>query len=93
MEMPQHSGRKPGENRLSAEDMLFYMEKFAETHLKGRITYNTEVLNIRRPSPPYSVTPPNWIVKVKDSAGVRDLGFDRIVLCTGVSLFYAMFCD
>ncbi len=86
MQMPRHPDRKPNDTRLSAEDMLFYMEKFADTLLKDRICYNTEVVKVRRAKPPYVIQPPNWIVTIKDKNGVRDLGFDRVVLCTGVRL-------
>lgn len=88
MDMPKHPDRKPEDARLSAEDMLFYMEKFAETYLKDRIHYNTEVLNIRRPSPDFVGNPPKWIVTIRDNFGVKELGFDRIVLCTGVRFTY-----
>ncbi|KAK0237298.1 FAD/NAD-P-binding domain-containing protein [Armillaria nabsnona] len=81
--MPRHPDRKASDTRLSAEDMLFYMEKFADTFLKDHICYNTEVINVRRPTPPFAVEPPNWVVTIRDKDGVRDLGFDRIVLCTG----------
>ncbi|KAF9049654.1 FAD/NAD-P-binding domain-containing protein [Hymenopellis radicata] len=84
MQMPRHPDRKPNDTRLSAEDMLFYMEKFADTLLKDRICYNTQVVKVRRAKPPYIIQPPNWIVTIKDKDGVRDLGFDRVVLCTGV---------
>ncbi|KAF8917111.1 FAD/NAD-P-binding domain-containing protein [Mucidula mucida] len=83
MQIPRHPDRKPNDTRLSAEDMLFYMEKFADTLLKDRICYNTEVVKVRRAKPPYVIQPPNWIVTIKDKNGVRDLGFDRVVLCTG----------
>ncbi len=85
--MPRHPDRKASDTRLSAEDMLFYMEKFADTFLKDHICYNTEVINVRRPTPPFAVEPPNWVVTIRDKDGVRDLGFDRIVLCTGVNTF------
>lgn len=84
MQMPRHPDRKPTDTRLSAEDMQFYMEKFADTLLKDRICYNTEVLKVRRSKSPYAMQPHNWIVTLKDKTGVRDLGYDRLVLCTGV---------
>lgn len=86
MEMPRHPSRDPKNNRLSAEDMQFYFEKFTETYLRDRISYETEVLNIRRPQPPFDSDPPNWIVKYrkKGSKGTREMGFHRIILCTGV---------
>ncbi|KAJ3934074.1 MAG: FAD/NAD(P)-binding domain-containing protein [Lentinula lateritia] len=85
MEMPRHPSRDPKNNRLSAEDMQFYFEKFTETYLRDRISYETEVLNIRRPQPPFDSDPPNWIVKYrkKGSKGTREMGFHRIILCTG----------
>lgn len=83
MQMPRHPDRKPKDTRLSAEDMLFYMEKFADTLLKDRICYNTEVLKIKRTKALYARFH-SWTVTIKDKAGVRDLGFDRLVLCTGV---------
>ncbi|KAF5366762.1 hypothetical protein D9758_006503 [Tetrapyrgos nigripes] len=85
LDMPQHPARGPGDQRLSAEDMHFYMKKFAETFLRDRISYNTEVLNVRRPRPPFSSDPPNWIVTCQDNQTGETIerGFDRIVLCTG----------
>ncbi|THU85521.1 FAD/NAD-P-binding domain-containing protein [Dendrothele bispora CBS 962.96] len=85
LEMPRHPERGPDNQRLSAEDMHFYMEKFTETFLRDRISYNTEVLNIRRPTPPFSADPPNWIVTVRDNktGNIVERGYDRVVLCTG----------
>ncbi|KAJ3796856.1 FAD/NAD(P)-binding domain-containing protein [Lentinula aff. detonsa] len=85
MEMPRHPSRDPKTTRLSAEDMQFYFEKFTETYLRDRISFETEVLNIRRPQPPFDSDPPNWIVKYRKRGRreVREKGFHRIVLCTG----------
>lgn len=46
MPPPSQASRTGG--RLSGEDLVAYMESFAERFLKGRIRYQTEVLNIRR---------------------------------------------
>ncbi|KAE9390382.1 FAD/NAD(P)-binding domain-containing protein [Gymnopus androsaceus JB14] len=85
LEMPRHPSRDPKNNRLSAEDMQFYFEKFTDTYLRDRITYNTQVLNIRRPKPPFHSDPPNWVVsyRTKGKDEVKEMGFHRIVLCTG----------
>ncbi|KAJ4480867.1 FAD/NAD-P-binding domain-containing protein [Lentinula aciculospora] len=85
MEMPRHPSRDPKDTRLSAEDMQFYFEKFTETYLRDRISFETEVLKIRRPQPPFDSDPPNWIVKFRKRGKkeVREMGFHRIVLCTG----------
>ncbi|KIK66415.1 hypothetical protein GYMLUDRAFT_38202 [Collybiopsis luxurians FD-317 M1] len=85
LEMPQHPSRSTKNARLSAEDMQFYFEKFAETYLRDRITYDTEALNIRRPKPPFDSNPPNWIVSYRKNGAdqVKEMGFHRIVLCTG----------
>ncbi|KAF5388998.1 hypothetical protein D9757_005121 [Collybiopsis confluens] len=90
LQMPENP-RRNGQKRLSAEDMQFYFEKFAETYLRDRINYDTEVLNIRRPKPPFqdSNSDPllNWVVSYrvhgKNGTEVKKMGFHRIVLCTG----------
>jgi len=89
--MPHHPARGPDAQRLGAEDMHFYMQKFADTFLRDRISYNTEVVNIKRPTPPFSSDPPNWIVTVRDNktGNVTERGYDRVVLCTGVRCFHS----
>ncbi|KAF9074343.1 FAD/NAD(P)-binding domain-containing protein [Rhodocollybia butyracea] len=85
LEMPKHPSRDPKRARLSAEDMQFYFEKFADTYLRDRISYETEVVNIARPKPPFDSDPPNWVVSYlsKGADQVDRMGFHRIVLCTG----------
>ncbi|KAJ3727425.1 FAD/NAD(P)-binding domain-containing protein [Lentinula raphanica] len=86
MEMPRHPSRDPKSTRLSAEDMQFYFEKFTDTYLRDRISFETEVLNIRRPKPPFDSDPLNWVVKYRKRGmreAFRERGFHRIVLCTG----------
>lgn len=68
--------------RLSGEDVRQYMEDFAERFLKGKIRFETEVLNIRRGDHNRG-----WNVLVRDRcADTESVSYySRIILCTGVS--------
>ena len=69
--------------------MRMYMEAYADTFLSGCIRFNTEVVRIER-GPAGS----GWVVRVRSAAtgaheaAAEDLHFDRLVLCTGVSLYF-----
>ncbi|KAH7908576.1 FAD/NAD-P-binding domain-containing protein [Hygrophoropsis aurantiaca] len=78
MKVPGKSAETGG--RLTGEDMRDYMEAFADKFLKGRIRFETEVLNIRR----HSKTS-EWVLSVRSEgmAGQEELNFSRIVLCSG----------
>jgi hypothetical protein len=78
--MPPPSNASKTGGRLSGEDMCNYMERYANTYLKGKIKFEVEVLNIRRSADGC------WNVRVKNANGtVNDLEYARVVLCTGVS--------
>ena len=68
--------------RLSGEDVRQYMESFAEKFLKGKIRFETEVVNIRRGDHGRG-----WNVLVQDKrTGTKKVSYySRVVLCTGVS--------
>ena len=81
MHPPDNSVNTGG--RLSGEDVRKYMEDFAERFLKGKIRFETEVLNIRRGDHGRG-----WKVLVRDggTGGVEKVSYySRIILCTGVS--------
>lgn len=83
MRTPDSSAMTGG--RLSGEDVRQYMEDFAERFLKGRIRFETEVLNIRRGDHGRG-----WRVLVHDGqTGAEKVSYyARIILCTGVSLVH-----
>ena len=73
---------KDDSKRLSGFEMRDYMQKFAETYLKGAIRYGLRILGVARPKD----TSSGWDVRVED-VRTRDhqiLKFDKVVLCTGV---------
>ena len=67
-------------NRLSGEDMCAYMEKFADTFLRGKIRFETEILKTR------CAKDFGWEIEVQDlrTKDKEILTYARIVLCTGV---------
>jgi cation diffusion facilitator CzcD-associated flavoprotein CzcO len=82
MHAPDDSVKTGG--RLSGEDVRQYMEDFAERFLKGKIRFETEVLNLRRGDHGRG-----WKVLVREGGtGGKEkvLYYSRIILCTGVSL-------
>lgn len=76
--------------RLSGEDVQQYMEDFAERFLKGKVRFETEVLNIRRGDQDRG-----WNVLAYDKrTGTEKLSYySRIILCTGVSLTVTLIID
>ncbi|KAH8989242.1 FAD/NAD-P-binding domain-containing protein [Lactarius akahatsu] len=81
MRVPESHTKTGG--RLSGDNIRQYLEEFKERFLKGKIRFETEVLNIRRGDGGRG-----WSVLVhdKNSASaekVRVLYYPRIVLCTG----------
>lgn len=80
--MPPPSDASKTGGRLSGEDMCEYMEMFANTYLKDKIKFRTEIIGIRRSSPEGP-----WLISVQDKeTGASEvLEYSRIVLCTGVS--------
>ncbi|TFK37874.1 FAD/NAD-P-binding domain-containing protein [Crucibulum laeve] len=83
LDMPPPANAEKIGGRLSGYDMAAYMEKFADTFLKGKIRFHTEVLNVRRGE--YSP----WVITVSDVSDVSgedlpdDIEFDKVVVCTG----------
>ena len=81
MRAPDDSIKTGG--RLSGDDVQQYLEDFAERFLKGKIRFETEVLNVHRRD-----NGRGWKVLVRDrrTGGSEKVSyFSRIVLCTGVS--------
>jgi cation diffusion facilitator CzcD-associated flavoprotein CzcO len=79
MRAPDNSVKTGG--RLSGEDVRQYMEDFTERFLKGKIRFETEVLNIRRGDHGRG-----WKVLVRDgvAGGIETVSYySRIILCTG----------
>jgi len=83
MPMPEPHGSVETGGRLSGEDVRQYMESFAERFLKGKIRFETEVLNIRRGD-----LGRGWDVLVHDRRTDTEKVsyYSRVILCTGVSL-------
>jgi len=79
-----HGSVKTG-GRLSGEDVRQYMEGFAGRFLKGKIRFETEVLNIRRQDHGRG-----WNVLVRDRrTGTEKVSYySRVILCTGVSFVF-----
>ncbi|KAF8524988.1 hypothetical protein JB92DRAFT_2877960 [Gautieria morchelliformis] len=80
LQMPPPADSARSGARLSGLDMCSYMDAFAHKYLKGKIRFETEVLNVKR-VPDASF----WRLTVEDKkTGIREvLNFSRIVLCTG----------
>ncbi|OCH90140.1 FAD/NAD(P)-binding domain-containing protein [Obba rivulosa] len=81
--MPPPSNAEVTGGRLSGEDMRQYMESFAEHFLKGKIRYETEVLEIRVQSDDQQCR--QWHITVEDARSREQqvLIYDKVVLCTG----------
>jgi lysine/ornithine N-monooxygenase len=79
MKPPSNSSKTGG--RLTGEVMSEYMESFAALFLRNRITYSTEVLEIRRGNND------GWVIKSRDltTNTIQEYHYSKIVLCTGVS--------
>lgn len=89
--MPSPEGHTKTGGRLSGYDVQRYLEDFKERFLKGKIRFETEVLNIRRGD-----LGKGWSIHVRDTKDasaetVKVLYYPRIVLCTGVS-FISTLC-
>ena len=82
---PPEGHTKTG-GRLSGYDVRQYMEDFAERFLKGRIRFETEVLNIRKSDDHGQ----GWSIHVRGTKGAQVLNYPRIVLCTGVRFILAL---
>ncbi|KAN0138715.1 hypothetical protein V8E53_003703 [Lactarius tabidus] len=83
MPMPPPEDHTKTGGRLSGYNVRQYMEDFAERFLKGRIRFETEVLNIHKGDHGQG-----WSVHVRDRKGAsaetaKVLYYPRIVLCTG----------
>jgi cation diffusion facilitator CzcD-associated flavoprotein CzcO len=85
MPMREPRGSVKTGGRLSGEDVRQYMEGFAERFLKGKILFETEVLNIRRQDQGRG-----WNVLVRDRrTGTEKASYySRVILCTGVSFVF-----
>lgn len=81
MPMPKPDNARETGGRLTGEDMVLYMESFADRFLNGKITFGVEVENISR-GPDRT-----WLVKIRSLAdgAIQSLQFDKLVLCSGVS--------
>lgn len=79
MKAPPESSKTGG--RLTGELMTEYMESFAERFVRDRITYSTEVMEIRRGDGSHG-----WIIKSRNlnTNIVQEDHYSKIVLCTGV---------
>lgn len=80
MPPPENSAKTGG--RLSGQDVMLYMETFANRFLKARIKYRTTVESVTRTSKGWTAQ-----VTVEGEAGVKtkdELHYDKLVLCTGV---------
>lgn len=91
--MPQPRDWKATGGRLCGEDMQYYMESFEEHFLNGKIRYHTEVLKIQRAvkkngKAASSTAPLQWLISVQDkkTGACSELKYDRVVLCSGVSV-------
>jgi cation diffusion facilitator CzcD-associated flavoprotein CzcO len=73
--------------RLTGRDMRNYMQDFADRLLPAKIMFDNEILNIRREEINSS-----WIISVqnRNTGASQSLCFSKIVLCTGVSLGFAV---
>ena len=82
MSAPPDSAATGG--RLTGQDMQKYMQEFADKFLQGKITFDTEILQIRRDDGecPWTIAIRNRITNASTT-----LRFSKVVLCTGVSLF------
>ncbi|KAJ3572899.1 hypothetical protein NP233_g2776 [Leucocoprinus birnbaumii] len=78
MKLPANSAETGG--RLTGEVMSEYMETFAEKFLRGRITYSTEVMKIKRGN-----DNDGWVIETKDltTGAIYESRFSKIVLCSG----------
>ena len=89
MRAPDDSVKTGG--RLSGENVRQYMEDFSERFLKGKIRFESEVLNIRQGDHGRG-----WKVLVRDgrTGGTEKVSYySRIILCTGVSFVQCRFRD
>jgi cation diffusion facilitator CzcD-associated flavoprotein CzcO len=80
--MPTPENARVTGGRLTGQDMCLYMETFADNFLKGGITFDVEVENISRGSDGV------WSIKTRNlkHGSVEVLQFNKVVLCTGVSI-------
>jgi dimethylaniline monooxygenase (N-oxide forming) len=72
--------------RLSGDNVRQYLEDFAERFLKGKIRFDTEVLNICRRDHGR-----RWKVLVHErrtGGAEKVLYFSRLIVCTGVSFVH-----
>ena len=69
----------------SGIDISEYMASFADRHLRGKIRFGIEVLNLRRVS---NGDKRSWMVKIRPlkTGKEEELKFAKVVLCTGVCL-------
>jgi cation diffusion facilitator CzcD-associated flavoprotein CzcO len=88
--MREPDGSVKSGGRLSGKDVRQYLEGFAEQFLKGKIRFETEVLNLSRGDHGRG-----WNVLVHDkrmNTG-KNCYYSRIILCTGVSFDPALIRD
>ncbi|OSC97983.1 FAD/NAD-P-binding domain-containing protein [Trametes coccinea BRFM310] len=71
-----------GGDRLSGYDMNKYFETFASQFLEGKIQFNLDVHNIRRPA-----SGQGWLLDISDlKSGIQETReYARLVMCTGGS--------
>lgn len=80
---PPINASKTG-GRLSGQNVNQYMESFAYRFLNGRIRYKTDVRKIQK-------TLNGWLIEVTfvgpdGSVTMENILYQKLVLCTGVSL-------
>lgn len=98
--LPMPPPSKAESGRLTGEDLSNYLESFTSHFLAGKIRYGTEVLNVRRQRTG-DTSASAWKVRVRDlvKSTEEDLFFDKIVLCSGVSMpfhprfMFHAYCD
>jgi dimethylaniline monooxygenase (N-oxide forming) len=90
MPMREPDGSVKSGGRLSGKDVRQYLEGFAEQFLKGKIRFETEVLNLSRGDHGRG-----WNVLVHDKRmnTEKNCHYSRIILCTGVSFDPALIRD
>lgn len=85
MDHPPDSAKTGG--RLTGYDMRRYMQEFSDKFLQDRIRFSTEVVKIERDE----TQELPWILHIRNQDGSEELlNYARVVLCTGVTLHFAL---
>ncbi|TCD60699.1 hypothetical protein EIP91_009652 [Steccherinum ochraceum] len=80
--MPPPRDAKATGGRLRGEDLRDYFASFADRFLKGKISYNTEVLRVQKSATSGEAS---WRVTTRSQVDgeTRELVFNKFVMCTG----------